>query len=55
MRRTRETAGVLDGFVGADEDAREDSEEMARMCLCVMCDKQLESVDRYGGKKTGLR
>ena len=34
MRRTRETAGVLDGFVGMDESVRLDPQVMGRVCLC---------------------
>ena len=50
MRRIRETTGVLDGFVGADEDERENSEAMARMCLREERDKQLEGADGCGGE-----
>ena len=35
MRRTRETAGVLDSFVDAGASARVDSETMARVCVWV--------------------
>ena len=34
MWRTRETTGVLDGFVGADEIVRLDFQVVGRVCSC---------------------